>query len=61
VNRQYRKFNGLFRCDPHELRHKATIQAGEAFVPDDLLEAVEAVPVHQLADVSTRSLKVEVD
>jgi hypothetical protein len=30
-------------------------------VPDDLLEAVEAVPVHQLPDVSTRSLKVEVD
>ena len=54
---QYRELDGLLGSNSHELRHKATIEAGEAFVPDDLLEAVEAVAVHQLADVGTGSLK----
>ncbi len=52
----YRQLDGLLRRHPHELRHQAAVQPEGTLVPDDLLEAVEAVGVHELPDVGARPL-----
>ena len=56
----YRQFDGLFRCDAHQLRNKPSIESLESFMPDHLLEAIEAVAVHQLADVGTGTLNIKI-
>ena len=53
----YRQLNGLFWGHAQKLRYKATVQSRNAFMSYDLLEAVEAVAVHQLTDVGPSSLK----
>jgi hypothetical protein len=52
----YRQFYGLFWRHAHELRHEPSVQPRRPLVPHDLLEAVEAVRVHELADVGSRAL-----
>ena len=51
VWKNYRQLDGLFGSDAENLRTEPPIEPSRSLVPDDFLEAVEAVGVHQLADV----------
>ena len=51
VLKNYRQLDGLFGSDAENLRTEPPIEPSRSLVPDDFLEAVEAVGVHQLADV----------
>ena len=50
------ELDGLLGRDANQLNGEALVEAEDALVSDDLLEAVEAVSVHDLADVGARAL-----